>query len=136
MQLFLQIRAICHSAFRTATLHTARASLASRRALAQNKDVRHSILFLVLLYAAHPGLPQTQRTPPAHVNIAPEDRIDINHATVEQLMKATGITRIWAERIVRFRPYRAKNELIDRGILPGQVYQRIKDAIIAHRDSQ
>lgn len=48
-------------------------------------------------------------------------------------MKAPGMTRIWAARIIRFRPYRAKNELIDKGIVSNQVYDRIRDHIIAHR---
>lgn len=51
-------------------------------------------------------------------------------------MKIPGITRIWAERIVRFRPYRGKNDLINRGIVPGEVYGRIKDSIVAHREQR
>jgi hypothetical protein len=46
------------------------------------------------------------------------------------------MTRTWAARIVRFRPYRAKNELLDRGVVTSQVYSRIKDYIIAHRSAQ
>ncbi len=65
---------------------------------------------------------------------APQDRIDINHASMSELLKLPGITPIWAGRIVRFRPYRAKNDLIDKGIVPSAVYGRIRDYIIAHRD--
>jgi hypothetical protein len=43
------------------------------------------------------------------------------------------MARTWAARIIRFRPYRAKNELLDRGIVSHEVYARIKDHIIAHR---
>lgn len=49
-------------------------------------------------------------------------------------MRAHGMTRPWAERIVRFRPYRSKQELLDRGVVTSEVYDRIKDFIIAHRD--
>lgn len=66
----------------------------------------------------------------------PEARIDINHATIEELLKVPGMTRTWAARIIRFRPYRAKNDLVERGIVTGEVYDRIKDYIIAHRDAQ
>jgi len=48
-------------------------------------------------------------------------------------MKVPGLTRTWAARIIHFRPYRAKNELLDRGIVSGEVYARIKDHIVAHR---
>jgi DNA uptake protein ComE-like DNA-binding protein len=59
--------------------------------------------------------------------------VDINHAPLEQLLKVPGMTRTWAVRIVRFRPYRTKIDLIDRGIVTSAVYDRIKDYVIAHR---
>ncbi|HVZ84644.1 MAG TPA: helix-hairpin-helix domain-containing protein [Terracidiphilus sp.] len=62
--------------------------------------------------------------------------IDLNHASLDELMTLPGMTRTWAERIVRFRPYRAKNELIDRGVVTGEVYARIRDMVIAHRAKQ
>jgi DNA uptake protein ComE-like DNA-binding protein len=67
---------------------------------------------------------------------SPEARIDINHAAVDELLKVPGMTRSWAGRIVRFRPYRTKQDLIDRGVLNSDVYDRIKDYVIAHRDKQ
>lgn len=77
--------------------------------------------------------PQTQT--PAHV-VPPEDRVDINSASLEQLMKVPGMTRTWAARIIRFRPYRTKNDLVDRGVVTNEVYDRIRDYIIAHRIQQ
>ena len=49
-------------------------------------------------------------------------------------MKVPGMTRTWAARIVRFRPYRTKQDLLDRGVVTSEVYDRIKDYVIAHRD--
>jgi len=66
----------------------------------------------------------------------PELRIDINHASVDELMKAPGMTRSWAGRIVRYRPYRTKDDLVERGVVTDQVFERIADYIIAHRDKQ
>ena len=79
---------------------------------------------------------ELQDAPKAHMISTPEERVDINHASVAELMKVQGMTRTWAGRIVRFRPYRAKNDLLDRGVVTSQVYSRIKDYIIAHRDRQ
>lgn len=67
---------------------------------------------------------------------AKDSLIDLNHASLDELMTLPGMTRTWAERIVRFRPYRAKNELIDRGVVTGEVYARIRDLVIAHRAKQ
>ena len=67
---------------------------------------------------------------------APEDRVDINHASAAELLKVPGMTSTWAARIVRFRPYRTKLDLVESGVLPSDVYDRIKDYVIAHRDKQ
>lgn len=66
----------------------------------------------------------------------PEARTDINHASLAELLKVPGITPSWANRIVRFRPYRTKQDLLERGVLPGDVYDRIKNYVIAHREMQ
>ncbi len=64
----------------------------------------------------------------------PQARVDINHASVDELLKVPGMTASWAGRIVHFRPYRTKQDLLERGVLPSDVYDRIKDYVIAHRD--
>ena len=75
--------------------------------------------------------------PPTSANAPPpEARIDINHASLDQLLKIPGMKPSWAGRIVRFRPYRTKQDLLDKGVLPSSVYDRIKDYVIAHRDPQ
>jgi DNA uptake protein ComE-like DNA-binding protein len=88
--------------------------------------------------AGQPG-PESGRTEPAPKTKAippPEARVDINHASVEELLKVPGMTKSWAGRIVRFRPYRSKQDLVEHGVLPSDVYDRIKDYVIAHRDEQ
>ena len=77
------------------------------------------------------GLPKTSATAPP-----PEARIDINHASVDELLKVPGMTRSWAGRVVRFRPYRSKIDLLERGVVTSHVYDRIKDYVIAHRAVQ
>jgi competence protein ComEA len=80
--------------------------------------------------AATTSVPPTQ---PAPQTSPAADPVDINTASLDRLMKVPGMTRTWAARIIRFRPYRGKNELLDRGIVSGEVYARIKDHIVAHR---
>ncbi len=75
------------------------------------------------------ALPKTSDSAPP-----PEQRVDINHATLDQLLKVPGLTRGWAIRIVRYRPYLSKQDLVEQGVLPFAVYARIVDFIIAHRD--
>jgi DNA uptake protein ComE-like DNA-binding protein len=66
--------------------------------------------------------------------VPPEARVDINHATLGELLKVPGMTRVWALRILRFRPYRTKQDLLDEGIVSGEVYQRTRNYLIAHKD--
>jgi DNA uptake protein ComE-like DNA-binding protein len=77
------------------------------------------------------GVPKTSATAPS-----PEARVDINRATVDELLKIPGMTRSWAGRIVRFRPYRTKQDLLEYGIVTSEVYDHIKDYVIAHREAQ
>lgn len=91
------------------------------------------ILGACLVCGFRPGWSWT--TPVPHA--PPEEmRVDINHASVEELMKVPGMTRSWAGRIVRFRPYRTKQDLVEHGIVNSEVYERIKDYIIAHRSQR
>jgi DNA uptake protein ComE-like DNA-binding protein len=76
----------------------------------------------------------TAQTAPKKPAPPPEMRVDINHASLEELLKVHGMTRSWAGRIIRFRPYRTKQDLLDHGVVTSEVYDRIKDFIIAHHD--
>jgi len=76
--------------------------------------------FVVLLLAA---LTLPAQTPP----------LDVNTATASQLAALPGMGPVYAARVLKGRPYTAKNQLVTRGILPRETYDRIKDSIIAHR---
>ena len=75
------------------------------------------------------GAPTTSAKAPA-----PELRVDINIASLEELRKVPGMTPVWAARIVRYRPYRTKLDLEENGIVTEAVYERIKDYVIAHKN--
>jgi DNA uptake protein ComE-like DNA-binding protein len=62
--------------------------------------------------------------------------VDLNRATVTELMQVPGMTAVWAARIVRFRPYRSKLDLLDQGVVTPEVYQRIRDGVVAHRPAK
>ncbi len=121
-------------AFRIEVMRTAHLQLTHGKA--ENGAVRNgrqfAILAAALLCASLTALPQTAARP----HMLSSARIDINHASVDEMMKAPGMTRSWAGRIVRFRPYRTRLDLVERGVVTSQVYDRIKDYLIAHRDKQ
>jgi DNA uptake protein ComE-like DNA-binding protein len=59
--------------------------------------------------------------------------VDINTATTQELMALPGIGQAYSARIIKGRPYRAKNELLQKDILPQSVYEKVKDLIVARR---
>lgn len=68
---------------------------------------------------------------PAAQKSAEEDKLDLNTASEKDLIKLPGIAEARAKAIIKGRPYKAKDELVDRKIIPAAVYEKIKDRIIA-----
>ncbi len=76
-------------------------------------------------------------TPPAATTAPkPAEPLDINTATKQQLMTLDGIGDARSDAIIKGRPYRAKNELVDKSLVPQAVYDKIKDQIIARQVAQ
>ena len=61
--------------------------------------------------------------------------IDINTASEKELASLNGIGEARAKAIVKGRPYKGKNELKDKKIIPESVYNGIQDKIIAKQDT-
>lgn len=61
--------------------------------------------------------------------------IDINSASKEQLEALKGVGPVRAEAIVKGRPYKGKDDLVQKKIVPKNVYDGIKDQIIARQKS-
>jgi len=57
--------------------------------------------------------------------------MDINTATRQQLMTLPGIGEALSQKIIDGRPYRAKNELTQKKIIPEATYEKISGLIIA-----
>ena len=81
-------------------------------------------------FAVEPSLSRVALAVPAATSAG---TLDLNTASFAQLRALPGMGDAYVKRIIDGRPYTAKNQLVTRGILPQAAYERIREAIIAHR---
>ena len=69
--------------------------------------------------------------PKAAVAPAKAEPLDINSASKDDLDKLPGIGEKRADAIIKGRPYKGKDDLVNKKIIPQNIYDGIKDKIIA-----
>ena len=87
-----------------------------------------------------PALAGTQAATPAthskakaatHSSMPASELVDLNSATEAQLAALPGIGDADAKKIVEGRPYKSKDELVQRKIVPESAYKKFHTQVIA-----
>lgn len=76
--------------------------------------------------ATNPGM-----SPAAPRATMPSGPVNINTASAAELDALPGIGKARADAIIKNRPYRSPDELSSRHILPSNVYNKIKNDLVA-----
>ena len=118
----------------------------------KKKGLIHAVMALVAFAFAFAALGQTPKKEPAKKEPAKKatadapkateksaDKkaaksaapIDINSAKKDELMTLKGIGDAYSDAIIKNRPYKRKDELVQKKIIPQATYDGIKDQIIA-----
>jgi competence protein ComEA len=102
-----------------------------------------ALLFAASVVGTPAALAQTPKAapptaaPPAKSDTAKpaakdkNELLDINRASADELKGLPGIGDAYAKKIVDGRPYKRKDELAQKKIIPQATYDKIKDGIIA-----
>jgi DNA uptake protein ComE-like DNA-binding protein len=100
------------------------------------------VLFLMISLVAASGFAQEKKGTTGKTTTAQKTekkaagQIDINTASKQDLMTLPGIGDAYAQKIIDGRPYRAKNQLVQKKIIPQATYDKISDQIIARQGAE
>jgi DNA uptake protein ComE-like DNA-binding protein len=95
------------------------------------RKLLQAVAMAVLLAFVFPGAVSAKDTPAKTTTQQKKDKLDINTAPESALKELPGIGDAYAKKIVEGRPYKAKDELWEKKVIPKATYEKIRDQVVA-----
>jgi competence protein ComEA len=90
------------------------------------------VLLIVALFSAGAlTAPEAWAQAKSDMKSMGHDPLDLNTASEADLKMIPGIGDAYAKKIVQNRPYKRKDELVQKKVVPQATYDKIKDHVIA-----
>ena len=100
-----------------------------------NRKQLFTTLVPIMLVLAVAAIAVAQRT--SGTQTSPDDKnlMDLNSAPPEILMTLPGIDYILAKKIIASRPYKTKNDLVTKKVIPQAAYNGIVNRVTVKQDA-
>ena len=95
------------------------------------------LLALLAIASFLPGQPAAKKEPvKKEAPAAAGALIDLNTADAATLKTLPGIGDAYADKIIKGRPYKGKDEIVAKAGVPQATYDKIKDKVIARQGTK